>query len=73
VKKIRFATLLVGGILLPLLALVFVSGSSMMVTSIVLGFALLVSFSSEIADRFLFYTTVVPLGMAGGFFVGKQR
>jgi len=73
VKKIRFATLLVGGILLPLLALVFVSGSSMMVTSIVLGLALLVSFNSEIADRFLFYTTVVPLGMAGGFFVGKQR
>jgi len=34
---------------------------------------LIVSFISEISDRFLFYTTVVPLGMAGGFFVGKQR
>ena len=30
-------------------------------------------FASEISDRFLFYATVVPLGMAGGFFVGKQR
>ncbi|HFB53885.1 MAG TPA: molybdopterin oxidoreductase, partial [Sulfurimonas autotrophica] len=73
VKKFRFATLLVGGVLLPLLALVFVSGSSMMTASVILGLALLVSFASEISDRFLFYTTVVPLGMAGGFFVGKQR
>jgi DMSO reductase anchor subunit len=73
VKKLRFVTLLLGGVVLPLLALVFVSGSSMFMASVVLGLALLVSFSSEIADRFLFYTTVVPLGMAGGFFVAKQR
>jgi hypothetical protein len=45
----------------------------MLIASVILGLALLVSFASEIADRFLFYTTVVPLGMAGGFFVGKQR
>jgi len=73
IKKLRFVTLLLGGVVLPLLALVFVSGSSMMTASIILGLALLVSFASEISDRFLFYTTVVPLGMAGGFFVGKQR
>jgi hypothetical protein len=73
VKKIRFATLLLGGVLLPLLALVFVSGSSMLMASIILGLVLVVTFMSEISDRFLFYTTVVPLGMAGGFFVGKQR
>ncbi|MBA1432670.1 MAG: dimethyl sulfoxide reductase anchor subunit [Epsilonproteobacteria bacterium] len=72
-KKIRFISLLIGGVILPLLALVFVSGSSMMTASFILGLALLVSFASEISDRFLFYTTVVPLGMAGGFFVGKQR
>jgi DMSO reductase iron-sulfur subunit len=73
IKKIRFATLLFGGVVLPLLALVFVSGSSMAAGSMILGLALFVSFVSEISDRFLFYTTVVPLGMAGGFFVGKQR
>ncbi len=73
VKKMRFVTLLLGGVLFPLLALVFVSGTSMMMASVILGLTLFVSFSSEIADRFLFYTTVVPLGMAGGFFVGKQR
>jgi len=73
VKKLRFITLLVGGVLLPLLALVFVSGASMMMASVILGLAMLISFVSEISDRFLFYTTVVPLGMAGGFFVGKQR
>jgi magnesium-transporting ATPase (P-type) len=73
IKKIRFITLLIGGILLPLLALVFVSGASVFVASIILAMSLVVSFLSEISDRFLFYTTVVPLGMAGGFFVGKQR
>ncbi|WP_457745884.1 DmsC/YnfH family molybdoenzyme membrane anchor subunit [Sulfurimonas sp.] len=73
IKKVRFITLLVGGVLLPLLALVFVSGSSPIMASIILAFGLIVSFLSEIGDRFLFYTTVVPLGMAGGFFVGKQR
>jgi DMSO reductase iron-sulfur subunit len=73
IKKIRFATLIIGGVLLPLLALVFVSGSSTIMASVILGLSLLISFASEISDRFLFYTTVVPLGMAGGFFVGKQR
>lgn len=67
-KKLRFTTLIVGGILLPLLSLVFVDGG---VYLLVLAFV--VSFGSELVDRFLFYTTVVPLGMAGGFFVGKQR
>ena len=73
VKKARFITLVVGGLLLPLLSLVFASTGSFMPASIVLIIALVISFVSEISDRFLFYSTVVPLGMAGGFFVGKQR
>jgi len=73
VGRFRQITLLLGGVLLPLLALVLVSGSSFFEASIILGIALIVSFSSEISDRYLFFTTVVPLGMAGGFFVGKQR
>ncbi len=73
VKRIRFVSLILGGVLLPLLALVFVSASSITVASVILFLAIVITFVSEISDRFLFYTTVVPLGMAGGFFVGKQR
>jgi DMSO reductase anchor subunit len=71
VKLMRIASLVVGGILLPLLALLFVQNQS--VESFILLLGVVVSFSSELMDRFLFYSTVVPLGMAGGFFVGKQR
>ena len=72
-KSLRFATLVLGGVVLPLLALVFASDDALgSATAIMLG-ALLIAVVSELVDRFLFYTTVVPLGMAGGFFVGKQR
>jgi len=73
VKRLRYVTLILGGIILPLLALVFAGSGSFGYAAIVLFFSLVVSFASEISDRFLFYSTVVPLGMAGGFFVGKQR
>ena len=73
VKNLRYTTLIIGGILLPLLALVFAGSGSFGFTSLVLLLSFVISFFSEISDRFLFYTTVVPLGMAGGFFVGKQR
>ncbi|MBA1438254.1 MAG: dimethyl sulfoxide reductase anchor subunit [Epsilonproteobacteria bacterium] len=73
VKIFRFATAVLGGVLLPLLVLVFVAQGSLMLATFLLFLVLVVSFVSEISDRFLFYTTVVPLGMAGGFFVGKQR
>jgi uncharacterized integral membrane protein len=73
VKKLRLVSLIVAGVLLPLLALVFAASGSFGLVSLVLFFSLALSFTSEISDRFLFYTTVVPLGMAGGFFVGKQR
>lgn len=72
VRNHRFASLFVGGVVLPLFVLVFIN-SSHIVATIILGISLLSVLSSELADRFLFYSTVVPLGMAGGFFVGKQR
>ncbi len=73
VKIVRFVTLITAGVVLALLALVFAGSGSFAYASFILGLVLIVSFISEISDRFLFYTTVVPLGMAGGFFVGKQR
>jgi len=69
--KVRFVTLIAGGIVLPLFAMVFVNSATLSGVALLIG--VLVAFGSEIVDRFLFYSTVVPLGMAGGFFVGKQR
>jgi len=73
IKMIRFITLILGGVVLPLFTLIFVSASLHVTASITLLLSIFIVFISEIGDRFLFYTTVVPLGMAGGFFVGKQR
>jgi len=73
VKLWRVSLLVIGGIVLPLFVLVLVNNSSSFVMSIVLALSLILVFVSELFDRFLFYTTVVPLGMAGGFFVGKSR
>jgi DMSO reductase anchor subunit len=73
IKVARYVTLIFGGIFLPLLALVFAGSGLFGFASIVLLISLVVSFLSEISDRFLFFSTVVPLGMAGGFFVAKQR
>ena len=73
VKQFRFFSLIIGGLLLPLLVIIFVSSASFLSATLTLLLALALVFTSEISDRFLFYSTVVPLGMAGGFFVGKQR
>jgi len=38
-----------------------------------LGLAIVGALGSELAGRYLFYRTVVPLGLAGNFFAGNQR
>lgn len=67
----RLATLFLGGVLLPLLVLLkgefaagfeFVSG----------GLISLLLIFSEFSGRYLFFVTVVPKNMAGGFFYGKK-
>ena len=73
IKLFRFTSIILGGVILPLLAIVLVSATLSVLTSIVLVISLVMVFASELSDRFLFYSTVVPLEMAGGFFVGKQR
>ena len=67
---VRYGSFLVGAILLPLLVTVIVENSA---APLLLGLAIVLMSVSEFVDRFLFYATVVPLNMAGGFFVGKQR
>ena len=69
-QLVRAGSFLVGAILLPLLVTVMVGNTA---APFLLGFAIVLMSVSEFVDRFLFYATVVPLNMAGGFFVGKQR
>ena len=73
VKLFRFISLFLGGVLLPLFAITQVSADTVAGASVSMFISLCLVFSSEISDRFLFYATVVPLGMTGGFFEGKQR
>jgi len=73
VKYFRFISILLGGVFLPLGVITLVSAGSFMGASFVMFLSIALVFSSEVSDRFLFFSTVVPLGMAGGFFVGKQR
>ena len=69
-ELVRMGSFVVGAILLPLLVTVIVENAA---APILLGLAIVLMSISEFTDRFLFYATVVPLNMAGGFFVGKQR
>ena len=73
-KLFRFISLVVGGIFMPLLVLIFLSTASLNATVLLILFISLCLVSlSELSDRYLFYSTVVPLGMAGSFFLAKQR
>ncbi len=72
IKNLRMVLFLTASILLPLLVLLMLEQSSE-VSMLLMLTALLVSFISEICDRWLFYVTTVPLSMPGGFFVGDQR
>lgn len=73
ILALRWITLGIGSILLPLLALLLITSLAPLASIIVLTFSFITLFASELLDRLLFYTTVVPLSMAGGFFVGSQR
>lgn len=70
---LRWGMFAVGAFALPLLTTLFIASGLNLASVLALGIALLLLVLSELIDRFLFYTTVVPLSMAGGFFVGTQR
>lgn len=73
IVTLRWITLGLGAIALPLLAMLFITSQWGLVSIIALMIGCVFMATSEVLDRFLFYTTVVPLSMAGGFFVGTQR
>ncbi len=73
IKKFRLYSLLVFALAFPLLAILFTASGLITLAIVTLILGLIGSFISEISGRYLFYRTVVPLGLAGNFFAGNQR
>ena len=72
-KKVRLYSLLISALGLPLLAILFTASGLTTLAIVTLVMALMGSLGSELVGRYLFYRTVVPLGLAGNFFAGNQR
>ena len=73
IKKLRLYSLLLFALGLPLLSILFIASGLTTLAIVTLILGLIGSFVSEILGRYLFYRTVVPLGLAGNFFAGNQR
>jgi DMSO reductase anchor subunit len=73
IKKFRVYSLILSALLLPLLAILFTASGLMGMAIFCLVLAVIGSLLSELAGRYLFYRTVVSLGLAGNFFAGNQR
>ena len=71
--KIRFNTLVLFAIITPLIATIFLANGNINIASVFLAISLVGATFSELVGRYLFYVTVVPLGLAGNFFAGNQR
>ena len=72
-KKVRLYTLLTFALGFPLLAILFTASGLTSLATATIIVATLGALCSEIVGRYLFYRTVVPLGLAGNFFAGNQR
>jgi len=73
IKKARLYTLLTFALAFPLLAILFTASGLMTLATVTMVLATLGALFSELMGRYLFYRTVVPLGLAGNFFAGNQR
>ena len=73
IKKARVYALGIFGVAMPLFAILFVSAGMNTLAVAVTIVATVGAYLSEVAGRYLFYVTVVPLGLAGNFFAGNQR
>ncbi len=72
-KDFRAKSLIIGAFILPILSMLFIASGSYSWAIIFLGLSCVISFSSEIISRLLFYKTAVAKGLAGNFFMGNQR
>lgn len=59
VKLFRFTSIILGGVILPLLVITQVSAGEIFGASAILFLSLCLVFTSEASDRFLFYTTAL--------------
>ena len=73
VKKFRVYSLALFALALPLLAIMFTASGLVSLAIATLAIATIGALLSELSGRYLFYRTVVPLGLAGNFFAGNQR
>ena len=69
----REMSLYIGSLGLPLFAMLLLAAGDYSDAIFVLFLAIVISFSSEIISRLLFYKTAVAQGLAGNFFAGNQR
>ncbi|BBG65283.1 molybdopterin oxidoreductase, iron sulfur subunit [Hydrogenimonas sp.] len=72
-KRVRLYTLALFAIALPMVSTVFAAAKMETAAALLLGLAFAGATASELLGRYLFYRTVVPLGLAGNFFAGNQR
>lgn len=72
-RDYRGKTLILGAFVLPIFSMLLLASQSFTLSQTALVIAVIVSFSSEIISRLLFYKTAVSLGIAGNFFMGNQR
>jgi DMSO reductase anchor subunit len=73
IKQFRVYSLALFALILPLLAILFTASGLVNLAIFTLAIATLGALASELSGRYLFYRTVVPLGLAGNFFAGNQR
>jgi len=72
-KKLRLFSLAIFAIFLPVVATIFAAANLGNAVTLLLAIAFIGAMASELIGRYLFYVTVVPLGLAGNFFAGNQR
>ena len=72
-KQLRLASLALFALILPIAAIVLIAAKATAAALSVLTIAVLGALASELIGRYLFFVTVVPLGLAGNFFAGNQR
>jgi len=73
IKRFRVYSLGLFALALPLVAILFTASGLIYLAIITLLMATIGALLSELSGRYLFYRTVVPLGLAGNFFAGNQR
>jgi len=71
--KTRYISLIIFGLALPLFAILLLANLSIETAIVFLFISFIGSTLSELIGRYLFYVSVVPLGLAGNFFAGNQR